>query len=109
MVERRKYPRVDISLPVECQNLPAHNYFYTVSKDLSLIGTKIISNSFLSKGDVMTVNLNFIKRVLNLKAKVAWCNRERAADRYAVGLEFIEVSNEVRDNLSSFLNKIYNS
>jgi c-di-GMP-binding flagellar brake protein YcgR len=109
MEERRKYPRVNVSFPVECKNLPTQDYFYTVSKDLSLVGVKIVSNAFLTKGDILALNLNLVNRVLNLKAKVAWCNRERVADRYAVGLEFIEVGNTLKDKLSAFLNKIYNA
>lgn len=104
--ERRTYSRIDISFPVECNILPKRNYFYTVSKDLSSAGVKILSNDFLSKGNFLKVNINLIDNVINLKAKVAWCNKERVCERYSAGLEFIEINEKDRVMLSDFLNKI---
>jgi len=109
MVENRKFPRAGVSFPVECRPLPKKNYFYTVSKDLSLGGVKIISNRFLPKNDTLKVSINFINTVLDLKAKVAWCNQERMSDRYSAGLEFVETSKQSKEKLISFLNRIFNA
>jgi Tfp pilus assembly protein PilZ len=103
----RKYPRVNISFPVECNILPKRSYFYTVSKDLSLGGLKIINNSFISKGSFIRLQLNLIDKVLKLKAKVAWCNRKRASERHFVGLEFVETTDSSKRNLTKFLDKIH--
>jgi len=107
MVEdRRKHKRFNISFPVECKILPTRNYFYTVTKDLSLGGLKILNNDFISKGNLLSLDLNIIDKVLKLKAKVAWCNRERASDRHLVGLEFVEVNKYDHQSLSHFLEDI---
>lgn len=109
MVENRKFPRAGVSFPVECKSLSAKKYFCTVSRDLSLGGVKIISNYFLPKDDTVKVSVNLINNVLNLKAKVAWCNQERKSDRYSTGLEFTETNETSLKKLSSFLNQIFNS
>ena len=109
MAENRKFPRAGISFPIECRPLPEKNYFYTVSKDLSLGGVKIISNQFLPKNDTLKVSINLIDKVLDLKAKVAWCNQERMSDRYSAGLEFVETSEQSKEKLISFLNRIFNA
>lgn len=109
MDDKRKFPRVGVSFPVECKTLPARSYFYTVSKDLSLGGMKIISNNFLPKDDTLKVNINLIDNMLNLKAKVTWCNKERLSERYSTGLEFIETPKNSKEKLFQFLNRIFNS
>jgi len=105
--ERRRYPRINISFPVECKSLPQGNYFYTVSKDLSAGGIKIISDTFLPKDYLMKVYVNLVDTVINLKAKVAWCNKLRASEKYNAGLEFVEANDESQHNISQFLSRVH--
>ncbi|MCK9573433.1 MAG: PilZ domain-containing protein [Candidatus Omnitrophica bacterium] len=106
MQERRKHPRVDISFPVECDEMSHKNYFYTVSKDLSAGGVRIVSNKFLPKNEQIKISINLIDKMVNLNAKVAWCNEARASDNYLCGLEFIEANKSSRNEISGFLSKI---
>jgi len=106
MQERRKYPRIDISFPVECDEVLRKNYFYTVSKDLSTGGVRIVSNKFLPKNEQIKVSINLIDKIINLNAKVAWCNEVRASDDYLCGLEFVEANKNRRNEITSFLSKI---
>lgn len=99
--ERRKNTRAHVSFPVECSLLTGKGYFYTVSKDLSLGGARIISNEFLLKDNQLRLNINFIDKVMDVKAKVVWCNKERTVDRYSAGLEFVDVPEESRKYLNS--------
>ena len=105
--DRRTNPRINISFPVECRRPADKSYFYTVCKDLSVGGTKILSDKFMPKGKKIDLNINLVDNVVDLKAKVAWCVRERMADRYAMGMEFIEVNEDNRARLSGLLGKIY--
>jgi len=107
--ERRKDVRVNISFPVECKDLPSRRYFYTVSKDLSPEGIRIIHHDFLAEGKLLRLNLNLISKVIGLKAKVVWCNKERFSERYYAGLKFVEIEEEEKKEISQLLNKIYNS
>lgn len=107
MEDRRKYPRINISFPVECRALPRGNYFYTVSKDLSSGGVKIISDTFLPRDYLMKVYINLVDTIINLKAKVAWCNKLRASDKYNAGLEFVDATGESQQNISQFLSRIH--
>ena len=106
MDERREYSRVNISFPVECKLLPHRNYFYTVSKDLSMGGVKILSNAFLAKGNSLKLNINLIDNIVPLKAKVIWCNKQRVSQRYSAGLKFTEITETNRKRLDKFLNKV---
>lgn len=106
MDERRKYPRVGVSFPLECTSLPSREYFCTVSKDLALGGVRIITNNFIAKGDSFKLNINLIDKIVDCKAQVVWCNKERIAERYAAGLEITEISPLHRKKLSSFINNV---
>ncbi len=109
MEEKRKHSRLAVSFPVECAALPLRKYFYTVSKDLSLGGTKIISESFLSKGSPFKVNINLIDKILGLEAKVAWCNAERRQQRYSAGLEFKNLNPLNQNELCRFIESVNNA
>ncbi len=106
LMQKRKHPRVNISFPVECDALPQNDYFYTVSKDLSLGGAKIINSCFLPKGSLVKLHINLIDKVLSFKAKVAWCNQARSSERHLIGLEFVEADSSHQKNLTRFLGKI---
>lgn len=103
MINKRKNQRISISFPIECNLLPKCNYFYTVSKDLSVSGTRILANEFMVKDQPLKLNINCVDKILDLKGRVVWCNREPALERYAVGIEFEEVTNENKQYLESFI------
>jgi len=110
MSDKRKNPRIEVSFPLECKNLPSRNYFYTVSKDLSLSGTRILINEFIPKDNLLKIHINLIDKVLDLKAKVVWCNKERGvSERYLIGVEFVEIGDADKEELFDFLSKINNS
>jgi c-di-GMP-binding flagellar brake protein YcgR len=106
MDERRKYPRIEISFPIECETCPDKYYFYTVTKDLSLGGAKILTENFLPKDYLMKIKINFIDKMMQVQAKVAWCNQMRVCDRYCVGLEFLNLNSQQQKDISYFLSQI---
>jgi len=109
MEDKRKEPRTAISFPVACDFLPQRNYFYTVCKDLSNGGIKLITNNFIPRGNLLKINLNLIDKVIDLKAKVMWCNKQRYADRYYTGLEFTDINETNRTYLRGFLASTQNN
>jgi c-di-GMP-binding flagellar brake protein YcgR len=107
MKERREYPRFGVSFPVECTILPERKkYFYTVSKDLSMVGVRILSEDFLPRKKFMKVNINLIDTVAEIKAQVVWCNKEPYSRRYYAGLKFLEINEKNKHNLGTFLGRI---
>ena len=107
--ERRRSPRASVSFPIECRLLPERDYFYTVSKDLSASGARIVSDKFIAKNNLLKVNINLIDSVVDVKARVVWCNKLRVSDRYAAGLEFVEVSGDKAKNIVEFLKKVFSA
>lgn len=109
MEEKRVEPRVGVSFPVECTVLPnRRKIFYTVSKDLSSGGVRVVHEEFLAKGKDLKVNINLIDDIAEVKAKVMWCNKTAHADRYYLGLKFMEINDSNKRALRYFINKINN-
>lgn len=106
MEEKRKYPRYKLSFPIECKRPGFSQYFYTVTKDLSLGGARIVTNDFFPKDGIFKVSLNMVKQIFNFKAKVSWCNQERFSDRYSLGCEFIEIPQIYKNQYQNFLNTV---
>ena len=108
--DRRKKHRVDISFPVECVTLPERKkIFYTVSKDLSPEGLKILSENFIAYGKTVKVSINLVNEMAEVKAKIIWCNKKPYSEKYYAGLKFLEVDGANKRNLALFISKIKQS
>ncbi|MDD4294066.1 MAG: PilZ domain-containing protein [Candidatus Omnitrophica bacterium] len=107
MDERRIEPRIGISFPVECDLAGKKSFFYTVSKDLSENGVKILTDDFLVKGENFKVNINLIDKIIRVKAEVMWCNKERLAERFSAGLRFVDVPSTSKRTITDFLCQVY--
>ena len=105
MENRRKFTRVNISLPVEGKPFNSNRYFHTVSKDLSLMGARILTSNFIPQGSFLKLDLSLIDRVVHLKAKTVWCNQERLSERYLAGLEFVELDDDNQRCIAQFLQR----
>lgn len=86
--------------------LSEKNYFYTVSKDISAGGVQIISNNFIPKNNIVKLTINFIDSLFTIKAKIAWCNKKRISERYNAGLEFIEMSQTLNQQINHSLDSL---
>lgn len=106
IVERRRYPRFETIFPVAVHMLLQGKFFYTISKDVSLGGIKIVSNRFIVKDNFLKLSLNLSEQILDEKARIAWCNKWRISERYSVGLEFLEATAIKQGLLSRFLNNV---
>lgn len=101
--DKRRYPRHRVAFPIEHQRIGVCEYSYTVTKDLSLGGVKILSDKFVPKGRSLRVKLNLVKKVFNFKTEVAWCTKERFSDRYYLGCKFTEVPQDYDSHYRKFL------
>ena len=106
MEEKRKFERVRISFPVRCEGLQSHKPFYTVFKDISEGGLKLISEEFLAVNKFVKFEINLINNLVRGKGKIVWCNPQAYTDRYWVGLEFTEIGTGAQKTLSDFLSNI---
>lgn len=71
-----------------------------------MVGVKIVSNNFIPKDSFLKLHVNLVDAVVDLKAKLIWCSKERMADRYSAGLQFVELNEQGKASLAHFLGKV---
>ncbi len=105
--EKRKYQRINISFPIGCQVIGDKKPFYTVFKDISEGGVKVITDNFMKKGSRIKVEINLIDTIVNGIGRIAWCRQKPYSDNYISGIEFTEInpnSSQALKHLISQLN-----
>jgi len=101
--ERRRYPRV--VAPV-LYRAPKHASPKRPVSDMSLGGVRIFSDEHLEVGERLELEF-FLPDGLSVRAiaKVAWIKEmsEKAEALYDLGMEFVEMSDEVKEKLREVL------
>ena len=105
--ERRKYPRVYASLPMqfrfigEFDKLPRD----TITKDLSEGGVRFSVDKFVPVGTRLVVNvlLEGYHEPIRSTAKIIWTRKLQYSDTYEVGCQFLNLSEEGRQKISRFI------
>ncbi len=104
--DKRIFPRVRISFPVECQSLANKKFFYTVFKDISKGGLKLLSDEFIKIDSKLKIEINLIDQIIKGVGKVVWCQQQPYGDHYTAGVQFTEIDQNDEKVLSSFLSQI---
>ncbi len=108
--EKRTDPRIDTAFIVKCMELSEKkNSFYTVIKDLSSGGIKILCEEILPLGMNFKIDINLIQEKAEACAEVVWYYKIPASERYCVGLKFRDVNEHNRRKLGDLIDTIYYS
>ncbi|MCM8778515.1 MAG: PilZ domain-containing protein [Candidatus Omnitrophica bacterium] len=105
--ERRKYPRVYASIPMqfrpigEFDKLP-HD---TITRDLSEGGVRFSSDKFIPVGTRIIVNvlLEGHREPLRSVAKIIWTRKQQYSDNYEVGCQFMNLPEDARSRIGKFI------
>jgi len=75
--------------------------FYTFTKDISLKGISIRTDTFLPIGTIVVIKINLQKfsKMIELKAQVRWVKSVFEDEVFKVGLEFIDTAPDVIQRL----------
>jgi c-di-GMP-binding flagellar brake protein YcgR len=78
----------------------------SLSRDISLGGIQLFPSEFLpvNKNILLEIFLdNMPTKVINSIARVVWSKQQPYADRYRVGLEFSEISDEAKNVIFEYI------
>lgn len=104
MQERRKYVRMtiplEISYTIEGKEASPRK---STTKDISPDGVSFPIKEEIPKGSLLNINVKIPTRpeAVAIKAKVVWY--EEGKDSYIVGLEFIHISEEAKQDFLQYL------
>lgn len=108
--EKRRYPRIKMAIPVEYKKLRESPGIKkgTLTKDLSTGGVRFITDEFLAftARMVVDINLPLPERPVSVLSKVAWIKKLPVDDTYEIGNQFLEISKDDKNRLSSYLNRL---
>jgi len=107
--ERRRFLRVNARLPLQFKDIqrPMEVYSGTLTKDVSEGGVCFSSVDFLSVFTRLLVEVSVPSFARPVKAisKVAWIQKQPRGNQYIVGLQFLDMTEEDKKQLSSFIAK----
>jgi c-di-GMP-binding flagellar brake protein YcgR len=107
--EKRISQRIDTAFFVKCMPLPEESEkkcFYTIIKDLSSGGIQILSEDSLPLGKNLKIDINLIHENAQACAEVVWNYKIPAAERYCIGLKFLDICENSKRKLGEVINTI---
>ncbi|MCU0821658.1 MAG: PilZ domain-containing protein [Spirochaetes bacterium] len=107
--EKRETQRIDTAFFVKCMPLPEEKEkkcFFTVIKDLSSGGIQILTENSLPLGKNLKIDINLIHENAQACAQVVWQYKEPEAERYCVGLKFLDICDNSKRKLGEVINTI---
>jgi c-di-GMP-binding flagellar brake protein YcgR len=88
---------------VRCEDKKAHNPFYTVIKDVSEGGFRMVAESPIAIDTELDIDINLISERFRSSGRVRWCSEKADNGRFSVGVQFSDLSEEQLAKLHSFL------
>jgi len=99
--EKRKHPRIDVSVPVRYKELKSNQekaIRSTRTKNLSINGARFSTDKFLSLASRLVVEMQLptLSRPIKAISKIAWIKKLPTGDGFEVGTQF-EIGNQFLD------------
>ncbi len=101
--EKRKHPRLNISLPVFCYSLSSKNYFFSSCENISLGGMCLSGKDFLKLDELMEFKIEFPGRSISCKGKIVWFKYLSSSKDKKVGVEFTDLNSKNREFIANFM------
>lgn len=102
-LEKRVFPRVPCRFALRYQVRGAGHFDNALSEDISVNGISFVNNSFIPVDTHLGFEINVCQMMLSPVGKVAWVARLPYAQRYRVGIEFIELEQPGKNYLSDYV------
>jgi c-di-GMP-binding flagellar brake protein YcgR len=108
--ERRRFQRVESSLPVSYKNLRSIGEapISTLTKNISGGGARFKTNEFISLACRLVLEIALPTDTKPIKAisKVAWIRKLSPGDNYEVGNQFLEITKEDKSRIMDFISNL---
>ncbi len=101
--EKRKHPRLNISLPVFCYSQSSKNYFFSSCENISLGGMCLSGKDFLKLDELMEFKIEFPGRSISCKGKIVWLKYLSSSKDKKVGVKFTDLNYKKRKFMAEFI------
>jgi hypothetical protein len=100
---KRLFPRINIKGVLRYQVRGSQEYCNTTCKDISVDGVGFVNDKFIPPLTPLNLEINFLPRTLQPIGKVIWSAPFLRADRYKIGVKFLEFSSEQKQLLFDYI------
>lgn len=108
MKDRRKYVRIPESSQISYEVISTAKVSDFVTKDISQGGIRFLVNEFIPHNTFLKirVTLERIHFCFEALVKLVWINEDPRSERFEVGVEFVNISEEAQQHLIDYINTI---
>ena len=100
-VERRKHPRLAISIDVDFGS--EHNFYAGSTRDISQGGLFINTDQDLQVGSELTVRMKLLDQQFVIPCEVVWALQDEGGRNVGVGVRFLKLSRARRKAIEEFM------
>jgi hypothetical protein len=101
--EKRRFPRVQMRLPLRYQIRGTPEYNNTLTDDVGLGGLGFVNTRFIAPQTQVALEFSLLSRLLRPNGKIAWVSPIPHSDRYKLGIKFTEVDPKEQEYISDFI------
>ena len=107
MRERRKFVRIPENLPISYKLMPSIKTEEIITQDISQGGLRFFVYEFVPKNNFLKIRITLKKIYFSFEAlvRVVWIKEQPLAERYEVGVEFINMPKETAERLIDYIKK----
>ncbi|MFC1708555.1 PilZ domain-containing protein [Candidatus Omnitrophota bacterium] len=108
MEERRKFVRIPEQSEISYKILPNPKTTAFTTSDIGQGGIRFFVSEHIPKDSIIQIRLTIKNIPFSFTAvvKTRWVKKASHADRYEVGVEFVNIPNEASNYLISYIKKI---
>ena len=108
MAERRKFVRIPEDLPITYEVFPIIKTEEFFTKNISQGGICFFVHEFIPKDSKLKIKLTIKKIPFYFEAvvRLAWIKQDPHVERYEIGVEFINISQEAARHLIDYISDI---
>jgi len=107
--ERRQYPRVNTTMSIQYRGIrqASDSVMGAIARDISSGGIRVLVNEFISVFTrlVVEVYIPSTSEAVKVVSKVAWIQKRPHGEQYEVGMQFMDMAEEDRRNISEFVER----
>jgi len=101
--EKRRFPRVDLRVPVSFRIRGRTQQLATLSRNISAGGMGLLTSQFLSTDTLLNLEFSLLHKFFSVYAKTKWITSLPSSDNYHFGLEFLELPDKDRQHFAEYV------
>jgi c-di-GMP-binding flagellar brake protein YcgR len=105
MIERRKFVRIPESSSISYRIMPKIKTGDYLTKDIGQGGLRFFIHEFIPKKSFLKIRLTIKNISFSFEAlvRIVWIIEETRSERYEIGVEFVNISNEAKKHLVDYI------